>query len=262
MAEVPHCSSPLCPRCGGKKATTSKLCRACYFAAREETVQLHCAQCSTAFAKPLYEHEKSLRRGHKDFYCSEACSQAHHAVKNAKKCVSCQQPVTAKGRCRNATYCSLECRRAASAKPLATCPQCEGSFRARSVRHTYCSRACSNASHSERMLGAGNSHYKDGQSYALWFSLARLLALGRDETCVACRSAKRLIVHHINHQPADNRVENLVVLCRTCHAEHHKSHATPFPWLGDYTAKACRSMTSKWRAQATSLLEKFSSTTA
>ncbi|WP_368656285.1 HNH endonuclease [Streptomyces viridosporus] len=71
-----------------------------------------------------------------------------------------------------------------------------------------------------------------------------------------------MIVHHLDEDPANNRVENLILLCYTCHAVHHKSAVTPYPWFAEYTRRASESMTSKWKATATSLLTVYSSTTA
>lgn len=128
------------------------------------------------------------------------------------------------------------------------------------------------------MVGDGNSHYKDGTSYGKWFREVRPLILERDENiCRACEEPDRmvptgrndhyllkslLVVHHINEQPADNRPENLVAVCQPCHMIHHKSATTPFPWFASYAERATQSMTSKWKATATSLQVKYSSTTA
>ncbi|WP_437090091.1 HNH endonuclease [Streptomyces sp. enrichment culture] len=151
-------------------------------------------------------------------------------------------------------------------------------FRPLSSRTVYCSRRCADKAHSIRMLGWNNPHYKDGTSYSKWFKETRPLIFERDkDACVACAApykpvtfmrngvpAQRsnLIVHHLDENPANNRVENLLLLCAPCHMVHHKSSVTPFPWFDAYTHQASESMTSKWRETATSLLETYSSTTA
>lgn len=142
----------------------------------------------------------------------------------------------------------------------------------------YCDRACANVAHSKRMVGEGNSHYKSGSSYAEWFRQMRPLILERDERqCRVCGEPDQmvstgrgdgfqwkslLVVHHLNEQPQDNRPENLITLCGPCHMTHHKSATTPFPWFASYAARATLYMTSRWRATATSLQVKYSSTTA
>lgn len=271
-----------CANCGVAKTGRGTVCRPCSFALRKHAVVLKCANCSVEFERPRYEYEKALRKGHVDFYCSLPCSQAHHAVKNAKLCVVCGNPVgTTGGKHRNNTYCSHACRRAAApprSLPEIHCPQCGVFFQQDISRQQYCSGECADAAHSTRMIGAGNSHFKGVSSYAAWFRQMRPIILERDGCrCVACKVPEKVLIytrcgkeaertnmriHHIDENVMDNRPENLVALCRTCHAVHHKSKTTPFPWLAEYARDASRSMTSKLREQATSLLTKFSSTTA
>ena len=143
-----------------------------------------------------------------------------------------------------------------------TCPTCSVVFQPKSSRTVYCGATCANTAHSTRMLGTGNSNYKDGSSYSLWFSLARKLVLERDARCVACGATQNLHCHHIDHDPKNNRVENLVMLCGTCHIGHHKSVTTRLPWLSTYAQAVSRSMTFRWKKQAASLLTRFSSATA
>ena len=58
-------------------------------------------------------------------------------------------------------------------------------------------------------------------------------------------SRTNLVVHHIDNDPTNNTMENLILLCATCHAIHHKSHSTPFPWFRKYARLVSMSMTSK-----------------
>lgn len=230
-----------------------------------------CKRCEAVFVKSNADVSKAARRGHTDLYCSLECSTADHAVKNRKPCANCGTPLEN----RHNKYCTpcLGMARVTKRVPKRECPECKDWFWPQSERRAYCSRVCADRAHSTRMLGAGNSRYKDGQSYATWFRLARPLVLERDKfACVACGVAEEvedakpqprsnMRIHHINEQPADNRAENLVTLCKTCHAVHHKSSVTPFNWLSDYATRRSASMTSKWQERATSLQERYSSTT-
>ncbi|GHB16075.1 hypothetical protein GCM10018777_56300 [Streptomyces albogriseolus] len=249
--------------------------RECYMKVRSVKILLRCLWCNEEFLKPRYEYNKALRRGHFAFYCCKEHSQAHHAVKNARRCQHCDVAMPGK---RNNKFCSMQCRIDSRNHPETACTVCGLIFRKKTSRTVYCSRPCADKAHSIRMLGWGNSHYKDGTSYSKWFKETRPLIFERDkDRCVACTATynpvtfmrngapaqrSNLIVHHLDENPANNRVENLILICYTCHAVHHKSATSPFPWFAEYTRQASESMTSKWKATATSLLEAYSSTTA
>lgn len=48
--------------------------------------------------------------------------------------------------------------------------------------------------------------------------------------CVECGTAETLQVHHLDRNPANNSPENLMTLCRRCHAIwHHKHSEKPRP---------------------------------
>jgi hypothetical protein len=194
-------------------------------------VRLTCCYCGVQFERIFYEYDKQNRRGNKDVYCSPACSNAHHAVKNRRRCLVCGKPCPKK----TMKYCSKACRASRRVKELQSkqCDICRKTFQPASRRTRYCSRDCANKAHSRRMRGAGNSHYRDGTSYASWFREMRPVILERDgHACVACGRTERLTIHHVDHAPKHNEVHNLITLCSTCHMIHHKSHETPFPWLG------------------------------
>lgn len=46
--------------------------------------------------------------------------------------------------------------------------------------------------------------------------------------CACCHSRKQLHCHHINHDPLDNRLNNLMWLCATCHAQAHSEKGLVF----------------------------------
>lgn len=219
-----------CPVCGGQKWHKRKVCKPCYQKIRRIMIPLTCVYCGTVFERIISELDRMRRRGHSDVYCSKACSQAHHAIKNRRRCVACGKRTPRK----TMKYCSKKCRANRREKELTPkiCSICGTEFQLKSSRTTYCSRTCANKAHSRRMRGAGNSHYKTGTSYANWFREMRPIILERDRhACVACGSTKKLIVHHVNHVPMQNEAHNLITLCATCHAVHHKSKVSPFPWL-------------------------------
>ncbi|OPY55512.1 MAG: hypothetical protein A4E48_00039 [Methanosaeta sp. PtaU1.Bin060] len=269
-------SNKICVRCGNPKGGNGLLCLACYQKLRSIRVVLRCTLCGKEHEKYLYDYRKALNRGQEDFYCSKACSQKHHAVKHARSCTYCGQPMPGK---RRNKYCSETCRTASrlSKRPVKICPICEAEFIPRSSRAQFCSRECASAAHSERMVGLGNSHYQDGMSYAMWFTQMRPLILERDgHKCVVCGlqeaftritwngqdvQRSNLVIHHLNEAVLDNTPENLVTLCQPCHMIHHKSKSTPYLWFGSYAVEKSLSMTSRWKAATISLRKRFSPTT-
>lgn len=267
-----------CVVCGKVRKSRGATCRDCYMQARASTyVDLACSSCGTKFRQMRAEVEKRKRRGQENFYCAPACVKVALSQRFVRGCAECGGKIpNPNGR----MFCSTACRNAARSlrHQSKVCTVCGTVFRPRSSRHQYCDRQCANAAHSSRMVGSGNSHFKDGTSYAEWFRQMRPLIMERDlKQCVVCSTPDKphpvtrngkttlrsnLVVHHINEDPQNNRPQNLITLCKACHAVHHKSATTPYPWFATYTAYATRFSTSKWKATATSLRKKFSSTTA
>lgn len=275
-----------CPQCGetferiakelrrtdrlGKVAYCSKRCAAMHRGSRPpatprkhpERVHVKCGACEKPFTLPGWDHAKKVRRGTEKFYCSLTCAgRGYSTRKVVRLCERCGDPTGNQQR----RFCPpcLPIRRQARRKLVdRACPYCGVVFTPKSSRTTYCSRACANWAHSDRMVGRGNSRYRDGTSYALWFKLMRPLIIERDGGCVVCGNTERPFIHHINEDPRNNTPENLVTMCGTHHIVHHKSNQTPWPWFAAYAQAATRSTTSKWKAHTTSLREKYSSTTA
>lgn len=273
------CGNPVTGRRGAKSKTfCSAQCRKTF-----SVVSVYCQQCGVTVERLRYELAKADRNGHNGRFCSKQCMGDFLAASKGRRCETCGATIE---RAQGRRYCSDTCRITGirARRPRLTfpdskdCPQCGATFRPKTSRHTYCQRSCANTAHALRMVGRGNSRYKDGKSYASWFRAMRPLILERDQhACVACGSLDKpivftrqgktqrrssLVIHHLNEDPSDNRHTNLVTLCHVCHKIHHASTTTPYPWLAQYTAKAWRSTTSKWRETVISLRMKYSSITA
>jgi hypothetical protein len=246
-----------CPVCGGTKYHRRQICKPCYQRIRRIMVALTCAYCGVRFERLLCEHDKMHRRGHTDVYCSLACARQHHAIKNRRRCLVCGK------RCPTKTmkYCSKACRASRRQKELQAkqCEICGTTFQPISRRTAYCSRKCADEAHSRRMRGAGNSHFKNGTSYASWFREMRPIVRERDgDACATCgRKTGKLIVHHIDHVPWHNEVTNLITLCEACHMVHHKSHTTPFPWLDRLALARSLKMSARLIVKSLSLEAKY-----
>jgi 5-methylcytosine-specific restriction endonuclease McrA len=187
-----------------------------------------CPVCGTQFKMRGHDWAKKVRLGKTVAYCSHPCAQVVNRVD--RKCETCGESTGRKTR----RFCDT-CRQGRRLLPTEECPICFTLFRPASSRQTYCSRPCASQAHSIRMTGAGNSYFKDGTSYTKKFREIRPAVRQRDGgSCVACGNTASLVIHHVDEDVANNEMENLVTLCRPCHAVHHKSHMTPFSWLPLY----------------------------
>lgn len=66
--------------------------------------------------------------------------------------------------------------------------------------------------------GRNNHCYKDGQSaYRRNFERAN----PRHLYCEICSGTQNLVVHHVDQNRKNSRLENLMALCRSCHAKAH-----------------------------------------
>ena len=66
-------------------------------------------------------------------------------------------------------------------------------------------------------LGEANGRFKDGSQSRMYRVLVE-----KDE-CKQCGAKTSLCIHHKNDDHYDNRIENLEVLCNSCHLSHHKT---------------------------------------
>lgn len=239
------------------------------------TLLLAC-RCGGWRVAGMFDVRKAIRRGGAEMFCSIACREDGKWNRGRIHwCRRCGGPIPQERK----LTCSAECRRAEVEErwTFLDCPMCGDSFHPKVLKQQFCSRDCADEAHSFRMVGEGNANHKDGISYGKWFVSMRPLIRERDEErCVACRRTPEptrfmrggkqverstLSIHHINEDIRDNTPGNLITLCTTCHARHHQSEPTPYPWFGIYAHHASLSMTSRWKARATSLQAKYSYTT-
>lgn len=61
--------------------------------------------------------------------------------------------------------------------------------------------------------------YRKMRSVALWL---------QDNVCYRCNEkCLNPEVHHLNHNPLDNALNNLILLCRSCHKLYHRIPVQP-----------------------------------
>jgi len=80
--------------------------------------------------------------------------------------------------------------------------------------------------------GENNHMFKDGLSK---YRKVCLTHYEYDHSCFICNSTRFVVVHHIDGDRTNNILENLVMICRSCHAKVHK--------LEKNVNKTCRSKT-------------------
>ena len=64
--------------------------------------------------------------------------------------------------------------------------------------------------------GKRNGRYKDGSQSTLY-----RMMIEKDK-CSKCGATEQLVIHHKNGDHQDNHLENLQVLCASCHNSHHR----------------------------------------
>ena len=73
--------------------------------------------------------------------------------------------------------------------------------------------------------------------------LAAAVMFSSDCTCCICRQERKVQIHHIDEDPANNTVENLAVICLHCHSDAHTTGA----FVRSLTPELIRLYNSSWR---------------
>jgi 5-methylcytosine-specific restriction endonuclease McrA len=116
-------------------------------------------------------------------------------------------------------YCSQTCFRASRQVSL-VCDYCKTSFSrtkssvSRYRGLNYCSRECNNLGRRKNPDRIAIKRLRYGSSE---FRAARRKVIERDGVCQICNSALANSVHHIDWKPYNNQLDNLVLLCKSCH---------------------------------------------
>lgn len=186
--------------------------------------------------------------------CSRACGYRlrKERTRKQKPCEVCKTLFWPKPKLTR--VCSRACYRAlVGVRPAmvpATCANCGHAFKrtlgaVTRVTRTFCSRACSQAFH----VGENSPMFrgdKDPNRGAAWNKLAEAIRRRDGFSCRRCGKCQggeltKLSVDHVRpwrsfeDKDAANHPDNLVSLCRSCHA--HKTSAVERAWLkGDVIA--------------------------
>lgn len=73
-----------------------------------------------------------------------------------------------------------------------------------------------------RPYARGNKWSWKGDRAGVWAHYKRMQALVPRGPCEVCGSMKQSVIHHKDHDPKNTTRENLMRMCRACHARHHR----------------------------------------
>ena len=132
---------------------------------------------------------------------------------------------------------------------IKVCIDCNKEFEAKRKDILRCT-SCKKAWHSKRVMlsrkkkhpeieigvGSGrSSSNQPGASNPSWKTgITGYRKLVAKEHCAYCGSTRHLLIHHKDENRHNNEVENLIVLCKSCHQKHHVKRC---PSTGRYLAK-------------------------
>jgi hypothetical protein len=118
-----------------------------------------------------------------------------------RKCKRCKNDIP-KTKYKSAIYCSKRCLSA----------YCAYKWR---VSHGLIQKPGAGTGHNQ---GFGINHHSYRKGTGIF---QRIAYAHHEKKCSSCGSKKFLCVHHIDHDPTNNVIENMIILCKRCHQEHH-----------------------------------------
>lgn len=209
-----------------------------------------CAGCGKSFSIPF---RTDTERVGKIQFCSIACTRKRKIV----ECVTCKTEFEVK-QCSTKKYCSSPCYQAARDKGVTVkCEVCSKEYsvpKSRKDSARWCSRECqSNSSAfkaevSERCSGdkhwrwmggkyGGSYVYKNttgGRTHRQIFTEYMISKVPDHSFLVGEPGSKKLSqhihVHHIDGNPRNNSLDNLLAVTIDAHAKIHHSGRKPSPW--------------------------------
>ena len=115
-------------------------------------------------------------------------------------------------------------------KPLTTsiCKQCGITIsHYPSTHRIFCSISCKATYQRDHLLGRNNPNWKEERYYYSNPHSLQKLIKRRDVRCQDCGSHNNLEVHHRDRNHFNNSDDNLILLCKPCHAQEHLNNGQP-----------------------------------
>lgn len=85
--------------------------------------------------------------------------------------------------------------------------------------------------------GISKERHKNSEKYRRWLGEIRKRDGDMCIICGATKNGKELATHHINYIKKDNRLENIVTLCQSCHS---KTNYNREKWIIYFKEKLCQ----------------------
>ena len=152
-----------------------------------------------------------------------------------KECKNCGQTFSVTGTKKKYKFCTKNCREFYG-RIQKSCEQCgKNMITTKSKPLTCCSKECFLTWCKGRCMNTGRTHFEKG--IIPWNKERELVEIPKhrrvaqyrrkifgDEIlqCNRCEKTAKL-VHHINRNPKDDKIENLEPLCYSCHSKEHKT---------------------------------------
>jgi hypothetical protein len=198
-------------------------------------METNCNFCNKIFKTQLWKTKK-----YKNLFCSWDCSVNFKKKQTDLICKICGKsfsvPTIRLSKAKTIS-CSKECgfesvRR--QSQITRACKYCGKDFsftksRAKFFKKEFCSLLCSNKC---QPRGEKDSNFKHG------IGRYREIAFSYyPHLCAHCnKKRKNLDVHHRDHNRSNNKIENLIILCRSCHLTYHKNYIPLSPRRDSFSA--------------------------
>jgi hypothetical protein len=149
----------------------------------------------------------------KSKFCSTSCGSKYlhkHKEPTKRECIICGKEIIYKGTTKK-LYCD-ECRKSQNVINSTLSRIIKGKMKIENVGI---------GSGNRELKGKENRHYKNGVGLYKKMRLQYLEENNLPIQCEECGNTKNLDTHHIDMDKTNNEIENLILLCRSCHKNKH-----------------------------------------